>query len=113
MAPEEELIKLREEFKQVQDRTRRARRGVVFGFVILVLALALSFVYPIIQHAEALRYHEEALRRRVEAANYQMEAQNQRVMADRNAMEAFRQEALAREQQAAAAKALEDCKKKR
>lgn len=113
MAAESELIKLREELKEIQDSTLRWRRRAAFGFVIVVCALALCLQYAFVQQVAATRNAEEAVRHRVIAEKAES-------MARQNAEEANRQQAIATAQRAAAVKMLEEtrealakCKRKK
>lgn len=103
MADDSELIKLRDELKQIQEGTRRSRKRATFGFMILVLALVLCAVYGFTQQVAATRNAEEALRQK----NL---ADNARVDAERNAEEALRQQSIANAQRAAAELAMEDAR---
>lgn len=106
MADDNELIKLREELKQIQDSTRSSRRRAAFGFVILVFALVICLLYAFVQQVAATKNAEEALRQK----NL---AETARVDAERNAEQAVRAEALAKEVMRHAEEELAKCKGKK
>jgi hypothetical protein len=103
MADDNELIRLREELKEIQESTRRSRRRGAFGFVILVLALVLCMLYGFVQQVAATKNAEEALRQKDLA-------DQARVEAVRNLEEARRQEAIGHEQRVVAEKAMAEAR---
>src|SRR5262245_49303279 len=111
MTNENELHKLREELKQIQEGTRRTRKRAVFGFGILVLALIICIVYAFVQQVAAVKNAEEALRQKDMADNALVERDRNGEEAIRNMEEARRQEALFKEQQALARILTEDLAK--
>lgn len=113
MSQETELKTLRDELTEIQGQMRRSRKRAAIGFVILLFAMIISFVYAFVQQVAAARNAEVANVQRLIA----VEAQKQR---DRNAEEAVRQAGIAAQQSAAAEAAfrqaqleLEKCRKGR
>lgn len=113
MADENELIKLREELKQIQDSTRKSRRRAAFGFVILALALVLCMLYAFVQQVAATKNAEEALRQHELAEEQRQVAEKSEAVARRSETIAMEQRLAAEKAMAEARAALEKCKGKK
>ncbi len=89
MATQNEILRMQEELKRIQEQTRKSRRRAGIGFGLLVFALVLSFVYAFVQQVAAERNAEEALRQAILAKDSQQMAvakEKQALQAEEDAM---------------------------
>lgn len=105
MADESELIKLREELKQIQDATRRSRRRGAFWVVVLLLLFSIWMFYAFVQQVTAEKIAEEVLRQKDIA-------DNARIDAEQNAEQARRAESMAMEVQKQAVAAMREAEER-